>query len=514
MSIQASLRTTNPKVFNNVTSRGVCNNVVSNPKKDESKKGGIFSKSQRLDNKIKSRLGNTKGGQQVNIQNENDKNSMNINLNKEFFSKRESKEVKDTKEKRTIIEVLNDENDLNVTMKSSKDDSAIKEHGGDKIFREQVLGGVINNSDQITHMNIEDSHIAKTIKSVTINLPIENINSNLITLSYENLALNKKLAPKFTNEEYRRMFSKLIRKDYSKAILNHFFEEEEILDEPLLKHKVSERMRCRMVDWMIEVLTNYKCDDYAFFYAVGIMDKYFKQNENVKSIQPAELHLIGITSMFMASKYQDIYPLRLKVVHEKIAHKKLTTEEIKLKEEDISRTLSYIIGRPTQWDFINHFVEEIFYTSYNFYHILDQNLFDSYFKKEDNKMISEKEKESICLFNKLYTLNMINLLKHVTLYLAKMNCHEYSLMNKKPSLIASSTIYVAMKICEQINKEDYVNEYFTKRLVEISRKNENEIIKCAQKILYNAQNFDTIFTGLENLKRVHFNAIIELKSTK
>lgn len=33
--------------------------------------------------------------------------------------------------------------------------------------------------------------------------------------------------------------------------------------------------------------------------------------------------------MFIASKYEDIYPLKMKMVYEKIAHKKLTIERIK-----------------------------------------------------------------------------------------------------------------------------------------------------------------------------------------
>ena len=42
-----------------------------------------------------------------------------------------------------------------------------------------------------------------------------------------------------------------------------------------------------------------------------------------------ELHIVGITSMFISSKYEEIYPMRLKIVYEKIAHKKLSIEEIK-----------------------------------------------------------------------------------------------------------------------------------------------------------------------------------------
>jgi hypothetical protein len=470
-------------------------------------------KSQRIENKAKSRV--VRLSKRENL--ENDKNV--VNLNKEFFSKKTEEKKVVEQPKASILEVINDENmnesmrdvlptdinDLNVTMKSSKDDSAIKENEGERVFREQVLGGVIKLDSENPILEEKKNKVkdfTKTIKSVSIPVNMDKTQ----TLNSENLQINKQNAPKFTNEEYRRMTTALLRKDYSKAILENLFEDEEVIEDPLGQHKITERMRCRMVDWMIEVLTNYRCEDHAFFIAINLMDRYFKAVEaNNKFLQPVDLHLVGVTTMFMASKYQDIYPLRLKVVHEKIAHKKLSVEEIKSKEEDISRYLNYIVGKPTQWDFINHFVEELFFTNSNDFHLNNSTLL-SYLDKE-------KEKSSDKYF-KLYTLNMINLLKHVTVYLAKMNCHDYSLVSKKPSLLAASTIYVAMKICEQINKEEYVNDAFTKRLQEISRKCENDIIKCAQKILNNAQNFDSIFTGLENLKRVHFNAIIELKCTK
>ena len=243
------------------------------------------------------------------------------------------------------------------------------------------------------------------------------------------------------------------------------------------------------------------------------MDRYFKICEEKKKIlQPAELHLIGVTCMFLASKYQDIYPLRLKIMHEKIAHKKLSCDEIKKKEEEITKYLNYSIGKPTMWDFINFFIEEIFYVNCNNHHIKSNILLETYNIIDRKKNSLDKEFSDI--INKLYTKNMINLLNHVCIYLAKMNCHDYNLMQKKPSLLAASTIFVAIKICEQINKEDYINNYFNTKLGEISQKSENEIIKVAQKILYNAQNFDTLFNGLENLKKVHFNAIIELKNTK
>jgi len=509
----------------------------------------IVAKSQKLDHKLNSKLGDY----QTEPNNENDRNlnNLKINLNKEVFSKKLSHDDKkmaiDEQIVSKSVKTSVPETDLNVTMKSSKDDSAIKEQNAEKTLKEQILGKILNETanpvvnlkapiipvkprkDSCSGTNFSlqvektstvaankvDSHILiKTIKQIHIE-SISSTSTNNSTLNLENLIINKEHAPKWSTEEYRRVCTVLVKKDYQNGILKSIFEDEETIEDCLSKHKITERMRCRMVDWMIEVFTNYKCEDSTFFIAVNIMDKYLKESEKTRVLQPGELHLIGVTSMFIASKYQDIYPLRLRTVHEKIAHKKLSTADIKAKEEEITKSLNYVICKTTQWEFVSIFIEDLFYNVGNNFYISDKTL-------SETLPIGELKKNGLCGTSsnnpkdaeKNYSLNMINLLKHVAIYLAKMNCHDMQLVNKKPSILAAGTVFVAMKICEQINKEDYVNDAFIRKLVDISRKSENEIIKCAQKILHNAQNFDTIFNGLENLKRIHFNAIIELTNTK
>ena len=86
-------------------------------------------------------------------------------------------------------------------------------------------------------------------------------------------------------------------------------------------HQISGVYRAKMVDWMVEVLTAFKCSDATFFVAVNLMDRYFDaMNRQKKSLQLQELHVTGITCMFMAYKYEDIYPLLMKTVYNKIAH--------------------------------------------------------------------------------------------------------------------------------------------------------------------------------------------------
>lgn len=45
--------------------------------------------------------------------------------------------------------------------------------------------------------------------------------------------------------------------------------------------------------------------------------------------------------MFMACKYEEIYPFKLKLVHEKIAHKKISKDKIRATERDIMKTLNH-----------------------------------------------------------------------------------------------------------------------------------------------------------------------------
>ena len=94
---------------------------------------------------------------------------------------------------------------------------------------------------------------------------------------------------------------------------------------PLEGHKISDQYRTKMSDWMIEVCTSFKCAPRTYFLAVTIMDKYLitsLQNGIVR--ENSEIHLMGVVSMYLASKYEDVYPLHSKIISEKIAHGAIT----------------------------------------------------------------------------------------------------------------------------------------------------------------------------------------------
>jgi hypothetical protein len=173
--------------------------------------------------------------------------------------------------------------------------------------------------------------------------------------------MQKILAPKMSPKD---LTQKNLLKDYGTGIDRYLKELEVdmgVSSELLLKgHEVTSAYRAKMVDWMVEVMTAFKCTDQTFFVAISLMDRYFNQLAKTgKILKLEELHVTGITCMFMASKYEDIYPLLLRTVYQKIAHKKISTAEIRERELMILKALGFKIGAPTSYEFLTRYLEDV-----------------------------------------------------------------------------------------------------------------------------------------------------------
>jgi len=236
----------------------------------------------------------------------------------------------------------------------------------------------------------------------------------------------------------------------------------------LSRHKITPVLRARMIDWMIEVLTNFRCDDQTFFLAVSLQDRFFKFCQ--KEMEISDLHVVGVTTMFIASKFEDIYPLKMKTVFEKIAHKKLEIEKIKSLELEIMKSINYKIHAPTVLDFLKVYMvnalgieilnrtetkkkEELALMANNNYVPAKPNELDNSENVEptdkpctDTRSNAEKEAHL-----------QKYLIEKMSIYLAKMSMHEINLSVRNPSLLAVGAIYVALKICEQLKKKELIN---------------------------------------------------------
>jgi Cyclin, N-terminal domain len=117
-------------------------------------------------------------------------------------------------------------------------------------------------------------------------------------------------------------------------------------------HSITPEHRGRLVDWMVEVLTRCGCSGLTFFLAVNIMERYLKHGP--KGLTSSSIHLIGVVSMFIASKYQDVQAIGLKLLYEGIAHKKYTEQELLKMEINILIALKFELKNTLSCDFLGY----------------------------------------------------------------------------------------------------------------------------------------------------------------
>ncbi len=117
--------------------------------------------------------------------------------------------------------------------------------------------------------------------------------------------------------------------------------------------------------------------------------------------------------MFIASKYEDVQPLKMKMVYEKIAHKKLPIEKIKAMELEILKTIHYKIPAPSILDFLKVYLKDVL----DIGHL-------------GNTSLKKEEKEAMPTNSDTHAGQKLLILK-MSLYLAKMSMHDYELSGRK-----------------------------------------------------------------------------------
>ena len=69
---------------------------------------------------------------------------------------------------------------------------------------------------------------------------------------------------------------------------------------------LNEAMRKILIDWLVDVHRKFKLRITTLFMAVNIIDRFMEQTTD--SIPKSRYQLFGITCLFMAAKYEEIYP--------------------------------------------------------------------------------------------------------------------------------------------------------------------------------------------------------------
>ena len=104
-----------------------------------------------------------------------------------------------------------------------------------------------------------------------------------------------------------------------------------------------------MVDWMVQVFNVLKMlSTKTFFISVAMMDLFFEeaQKSNI-SLQSDLLYLIGMTSVFIACKHEEVNPLGIRLVEDTLGHKKYTKAQILTMERKILEATQFKVPKTT-----------------------------------------------------------------------------------------------------------------------------------------------------------------------
>ncbi|KAK2445660.1 Putative cyclin-A3-1 [Trifolium repens] len=161
---------------------------------------------------------------------------------------------------------------------------------------------------------------------------------------------------------------------------------------------ITSNMRGTLVDWLVEVADEYKLLPETLYLSVSYIDRFLSLN----TLNRKKLQLLGVSSMLIASKYEEITPPKA-VDFRQITDNTYDLKEVLTMEADILKSLNFEMGNPNVYTFLKRFVG----------------------------IASENRKNSNLQFE--YLCN----------YLAELSLLDYECIIFLPSVLAASVVFLA-----------------------------------------------------------------------
>ncbi|XP_037071503.1 cyclin-A2-like [Pollicipes pollicipes] len=115
---------------------------------------------------------------------------------------------------------------------------------------------------------------------------------------------------------------------------------------------ISVAMRSILVDWLVEVNDEYKLNAETLHLAVNYIDRFL----SVMTVVRAKLQLVGTTALFIASKFEEIYPPTVsEFVY--ITDDTYTATQLKRMEHVMLKMLAFDMSAPTSNWFLNYYID-------------------------------------------------------------------------------------------------------------------------------------------------------------
>lgn len=143
--------------------------------------------------------------------------------------------------------------------------------------------------------------------------------------------------------------------DYRQTIFDHLKSVEHIYAPKVnfMEHQsdINAAMRTILIDWLIEVADEYKLNDETLFLCVQYVDRFL----STVNVTRSKLQLLGTTCMYVASKYEEMYPPALEEFSF-ITDNTYETKHILRMEQIIMKMLNFSISGPTCYTFMQYYL--------------------------------------------------------------------------------------------------------------------------------------------------------------
>lgn len=111
--------------------------------------------------------------------------------------------------------------------------------------------------------------------------------------------------------------------------------------------EIRDTSRAFLLEWIIDVHRKFRLQPECLYVTALIIDQYLSR---VK-IQKSQLHLLGVATLLIATKYEEIYPPEVRELLA-ISENKFTKEQVLTMEKEILTSLDFIITAPSHYRFL------------------------------------------------------------------------------------------------------------------------------------------------------------------
>ncbi|CAF0875347.1 unnamed protein product [Adineta ricciae] len=143
--------------------------------------------------------------------------------------------------------------------------------------------------------------------------------------------------------------------DYRQSIFEHLKAVEHVYAPKMnfMEHQsdINCAMRTILVDWLIEVADEYKLNDETLFLCIQYIDRFL----STVNVTRSKLQLLGTTCMYVASKYEEMYPPALEEFSF-ITDNTYETKHILRMEQILMKMLNFSISGPTYYTFMQYYL--------------------------------------------------------------------------------------------------------------------------------------------------------------